>query len=583
VSTPRPFRLYLGLRFATADAGQTGRQAKRFLEEIERLEAKHPIPLFWNFPVAPVLEQRSRSSANLVSAIQRRVRAGEDRIVPAGFTGAPHPLLLPDELERELRWCYRNPWFPAVTNLFAAQPEVILPVYPQLYAESRTKAYSSHGFRTIGIPIPLHRLFTTAGKNKWTDLKPLTRTDYSLSGGNSEVNLRPITVVKPEEVTPERIEGLLTACGRAACLTLMLDLTDGNRENETAEAAVLQRLLHLLSRHRKIQLHPIPAENLESTPPEIDPGELLKFLPGIAGDSKSKDWDRIEALRQKKRKTNLEMRELLKTIAAAVPSRTTGRSVGSGNRESIEITNISMAGSVTLIGVNRQATFHRGLLSNLIDHGEKVLPGEAGRSVFTLDGKREYLQTESAVSFDRRGESGLRSTLYTRAGRQGKGVQVILDYYFSDEQAYLTVDQTICYPPYRRGVIMEVIPLELCVCAFTEEEPPTLTVEDPKGDPRIETVTPHPRIILLWGKGFTVQHGKHSVGLLAAPGRHTRRGQIEFRVEKKRGGARGGAYLLWANLGGSYLPQPAAELSTRRLNLSYGIRFSAAAGGGTKS
>jgi len=66
------------------------------------------------------------------------------------------------------------------------------------------------------------------------------------------------------------------------------------------------------------------------------------------------------------------------------------------------------------------------------------------------------------------------------------------------------------------------------------------------------------------------------VELQVAPLQKTRAGQIEFRVEKQRGST----YLLWTNLGGSYLPQPAANLSARRLNLSYGIRFSGAAGRG---
>jgi hypothetical protein len=578
VSTLRLLRLYLGLRFAGSDAGQTGRQAKKYLEEIEKLEAEQSTPVFWNFPVAPFLGQPGRSSSAAVAAIRRRVRAGGDRIVPAGFTGVPHPLLLPEELERELRWCYRNPWFPAVTNLFGVPPESILPVYPELYAESRTGAYSSHGFRTICIPIPLHRLLPTTGKNRWTVLKPLTRAGYSIPGGNSKVNLRPIAVMKPAEVTTEGIEGLLTACGRADSLALMLDLADGNQENAAAQAEVLRRLFLFLSRHRKIQPRSLPVENLESEPPEVDPGELLKFLPGVGGESKNEDWDRIEGFRRKKRKTNLQMRELLQMIAGAFPADTTGRSSRTARHESIEITNISMAGSVTLIGVDRQATFQRGLLSNLIDRGEKVLPGEAGRSVFTLDGKREHLQTESAVSFDKRGESGLRSTLCTRADRRGGSVRVILDYYFGDECAHLAVDQTIRYPPFRHGVVAEVIPLEVCLCSFTEDEPPTLTVEDPGGDPRVEALTAQPRILLSWGKVFRVRHGNRCVELLTAPGQHTRRGHIEFRVEKKRAGARGGGYLLWANLGGSYLPRPAADLPTGDLHLSYGIRFDAAVG-----
>jgi hypothetical protein len=530
--------------------------------------------------VAAVLERQSRSLAKLVSAIQRRVRAGEDRIVPSGFTGAAHPLLLADELERELLWCYRNPWFPAATSRFGVHPQAILPEYPELYCESTANAYSRHGFRTICIPIPLYRLFTTAGRSRWTDLKALTRTDYSIRGGKSRMTLRPIAVIRPEEVTPEGIEGLLSACGRATALSLMLDLTDENPRNDSVEDALLQLMFLLLSRHRRIEFHPFPEGTLETAPPEVDPGELLKFVAPVGECPAGKDWDRIESLRRKKRKNNLQMRELLKTVATAVSSHTTGCSGRAGDRESheIEITNISMAGSVALIGIDLQANFHQGRLSNLIDHGQEVLPGEPGRSVFAFDNKREFLQTESAFSFDRRGESGLRSTLCTQADRQGRGVQVILDYYFCDEHRYLTVDLTICYPPLRRGIVAEAIPLELCLCSFTDADPPALVVENPKGDTRNETVSPHPGTILLWGKGFRVQHGRKSVELQKAPAQPTRRGQIEFRVEKKRGGARGGVYLLWANLGGSYLPQPAAGLSGRRLNLSYGIRFSAAWG-----
>jgi hypothetical protein len=361
----------------------------------------------------------------------------------------------------------------------------------------------------------------------------------------------------------------------------MLDLTDCNHpRSDPAEAAVVQRLFDLLSRHRQIEFHPFAAESPESTAPGVDPGELLKFLPPVGRDSTTKLWDQIENLRQKKRKNNPQIRELLKTIAMAVSPDITTRIGQAENRETnkIEITNISMAGSVALIGVGLQATFDQGRLSNLIDHGEKLLPGEAGRSVFTLGNKRELLQTDSAFSFDREGQTGLRSVLSGHADKKGKGVQVILDYYFSDERGCLALDVEARYSPALRSIITEATPLELCLCSFSEDNPPTLEVTNPKGDVHRETVAPDSNVLAMWGKRFRLQHGNRSVELQAAPSQQTRTVQIEFRIEKKRSIPRSSTYLLWVNLGGSYLPQSAVSLSGRRLNLSYGIRFSAADG-----
>jgi hypothetical protein len=81
---------------------------------------------------------------------------------------------------------------------------------------------------------------------------------------------------------------------------------------------------------------------------------------------------------------------------------------------------------------------------------------------------------------------------------------------------------------------------------------------------------------VLPGKRFRLQRDNGVVELQVSPRQTTRSEQVEFRVEKPRGRA----YLLWANLGGSYLPQPAADFSARSLILSYSIRFSAAAGRG---
>jgi hypothetical protein len=581
MSTGRPLHLHLGLRFATGFDRQVSGRAAGFLEDIEHLEDKFTIPLYWNFPTVPVLEKQSRKTAKLIEAIRRRVGTAQDRIVPCGFSAAAHPLLLPEELQRELSWCYRNPWFPALKNLFDARPEAIVPVHPDLYSEAAEKAYSRQGFDVIGIPIPLYRLRPPQGKNRWTELRALAISDFSIRGANSQAKLRPIALLQPEEVTEEGINTVLSACGGADALYLMVDLSDSGPSGDSAGSGVAQRLLRLLSRHRRTQFHPFSVEPRKPASTPIDCAELMKFAEPVGRCPERGNWDRVETLRNRKRKSNLQMRDLLQTLAAAAPAAAVPAPDRSKNRGTgaIEITSISMAGSVTLIGVGMQATFSQGRLSNLIDHNRKALPGRPGRSVFTFSNKREALRTDSAFSFDREGQTGLRSSLSRRLDKGGKSVQTILDYYFADERSCLNLDIRACYPALPPGIITEVAPLELCLRSFSEDDRLVIEVQAPGHEPYRENVAAAPGVIALWGKNLRVKQGSWSVGLLASPLQETQSEQIEFRVEKQPGKS----YLLWVNLGGSYLPQPAAKLSTRKLDLSYAIRFGGACGRGKSS
>jgi hypothetical protein len=598
VSTRRVLHLHLGLRFGYSCDEDSCSRVEGFLREIERLETKKPVPLYWNCPVVPLLEKQNQAAANLVAAIRRRIESRQDQIVPSGFFGMPHPQLLPEELQHELLWCYRNPWFPALKNLFDMNPEHILPVHPDLFSEAAENAYSRHGFRTIGIPTPLYRLFPCTGNRKRADLKPLSHSRYTIRGSDSEVNLVPIAVLRPEEVTPEGIDTLLSC--KADALYMVFDLTEGTSGGDSGEPAAVERLFGMLSRHRRLEFLPFSAGTQKSVAVPIDPAQLLSFAAPVAKCSESRIWDQIENLRKKKRKSNLQMRDLLKFIGETLPSGPTARPgrVKKDDEPKLEITNISMAGAVTLIGVGLQATFSEGRLSNLIDHGKKVLPGEPGRSFFTIDARRELLQTDSAFSFDREGQTGLRSMLSSRTSKDRETVQVVLDYYFADDQNRLILDIMVRYPSLSRKIVTESAPLELCLCSFTEDDHPMIEVEVPNRDPYRESVAPGPGVFVLWGKRFSLQQGNRSVELQVAPLQKTRVEQIEFRIEKKRFVPRGSkaagrphpllkpqgsTYLLWTNLGGSYLPQPAADLSARRLNLSYGIRFSGAAGSGKRS
>jgi hypothetical protein len=212
-------------------------------------------------------------------------------------------------------------------------------------------------------------------------------------------------------------------------------------------------------------------------------------------------------------------------------------------------------------------------LSNLIDNGVKILPGVPGRSFFTLENKRELLETESAFSFDRNGQTGLRSILSGKFGKAGQPLRIVLDYAFADEGSSLIVDMTVHYPVLPARLLMESSPLEVCLCSFGESETLKVAVQAPDREPYSHPVPPASRTFVLAGKNFRLRGVNGEVNLRAAPRQDTRNEQMEFRVERRRA-----VFLLWCNLGGSYLPQPAANLSARRLNLSYEIGFGGTGG-----
>jgi hypothetical protein len=206
-----------------------------------------------------------------------------------------------------------------------------------------------------------------------------------------------------------------------------------------------------------------------------------------------------------------------------------------------------------------------GRLSNLIDRRGELLPGVPARSFFALDARKEVLQTDTAFSFEREGRNGLRSVLSTLIGR--KPLQVITEYSFAEGQPQLALEVTVLYPPLSSAIARQSAPLELCLCSFAEDESPLLEAELPDRSSYGRHVPCRRTVIRLYGKIFKITSGGRTLELEASPSHKTRTELLDFRVCRRRG-----RYLLWANLGGSYLPQPVELLGSGTHRLSYSIR-----------
>lgn len=568
-------KLRVGLRVPGEVYGDICTCFQRFAEECSRWSIDTSIPLYWNFAVARVAGGQNGAAQRLLALIGDRVEQHGDQVVPSGFYGLLHPLLLPEELRRELQWCYRNPWFPGLEPLYDLKPDAILPACPDLLSARSAEVYAEQGFRTVAVPVPLHHLIAPAagGRAVRSRPNPFSRT---LLTPDKALLLQPVVVVPPGKIEQQIVAAVLSSMGKAGSLNLLFDMGSAGSADPAEPAATAKRLFELISRHRPIRFACFsPGDDLDAISSTFEPAEVLKFCESFPGSPEPTEpsgveeaWRRVEQLRGKKRRTKVQTRELLQSIAESYPPFRApsggGEPAEGRGRPKLQIANISMSGSVSLIGNGARAAFREGLLYNLFIGQSKLLPGVPARSFLRRESGKLQLRTESAFSFEREEQTGLRTILSAPARPGGDALTIILDHTFVGEENILTIEMSVRYPSLQPGIVWEIAPLELCLCTFGEADRVRVEADLPGGARYLAAVRPQGSIMRLYGKRFRISDGSTAVQLELSPAAPTRTGQIELRVVKHRG-----IYRLWANLGGSYLPQPGDRLSSGRQSLSF--------------
>src|SRR5208337_556759 len=80
-----------------------------------------------------------------------RIERRGDAVAAMGYSGASHPLLNIDELEREVSWGLKNPWGTGITDVLGIRPTILIPRVADLSRPGAWKLYGDHGFRSIGV------------------------------------------------------------------------------------------------------------------------------------------------------------------------------------------------------------------------------------------------------------------------------------------------------------------------------------------------------------------------------------------------------------------------------------------------
>ena len=123
MSSKKELILYIGIRWQQAASRLIAEKTEVFLEKLTCAKLEKCIPLHWNMPITPYLDNKNPSINKIITEIKTRINACKDCIVPMGYSGAAHPLLEAPELEKELaEGCI-------LARPFLARKAGILPVF----------------------------------------------------------------------------------------------------------------------------------------------------------------------------------------------------------------------------------------------------------------------------------------------------------------------------------------------------------------------------------------------------------------------------------------------------------------------
>ena len=557
----KPLRLLLGLRLRDPGSPEVCRAALAALAEAEGLDS--PLPLHWNLPLAPLAASGSRAAAELCTRIKARVKTQADAVLPAGFRGAPHLLLQAEELDRELAWCRRNPWFPGAKSLLGQEPAHLLPLVPDLLREQASGVYSRRGFITVGVALPLEQalrlLFSRKGRYRFLlGQMPGRAAVYSC-------------LLPPPAIDPARLAGLPDALEVARQpLFLLLELgaeAAGPRLTPLVQALAARYELQPLSLARDALF---PAGGTAGELP-FDPAALLSALDPLELNSPRvlEGMERAAALRgRRRRRSDADLRSVLEATAGAPRPAARNRERVRPSPEQVLIA--SMAGLVSLDGPRFAATFEDGRFTGLRQDGTQMLAGLPARSYLVLKGKIQELQTESAFSFEREPESGLRSVLKARLPGTDGDIRLQADAYFRDQE--LELDFVLSFPVFAPATMLEQLaPFELVLFVLGRQEQAQISCELGDGLVHRQALAAQPACRLLYGTRFllpSLPTGGPAL-TLAAAGVGTGPLVLPLRVHRERG-----RRLLLANPFGSYSPVPAEAYSgrTERFSLRIGLQ-----------
>lgn len=613
--------LLLGIRWCGQPPARIAEYTEAVLEVLAALEARGlTIPVHWN--LAPLqLEKGGERLARLVAALRERSGSRGDTILPAGYSGALHPLLGVQELDGELAWTRENPWGSGIRTRFDLDPPAILPVYPDLLRERSQAVYSRQGFRALGVVLSSPALFRLAMRRPRRPPPVPLRSHLRepvvgrlSAGAPSPLQLFACLPLPPSDSAAEQkacLRGLLRG-GAAQPLFLLLDYAavarlQADRGASTdrifaalqagLEAAPVRRRAAFLTLAEAL----LPAQGSGPPPPSACLPEGLPEPPLPLDPVTRLHLRQARRARRPEEGPEEGIRRVLRALSAdgegweQIPV----RPPRAARRVPRRAVTASMTGSAVLAGPEFDAFFRHGQPAGLYrraspagalrrpaqtppgvgrpaDEEQAGAEGQTG-AFFTIAGRRCPFQVESCVSFEGEGRMGLSAAFSADLPGARQPAILAVDYTFSDSGPELRLDFSLQMPALPdRPPVAEAAPLEIPLALLEEGEEVEaegyypdgsgyrcrLGAADPREADRRPPVPGFPAargIVVLAGSRFDVRRGAERLRLEVP---RDRRGEIHLlQLRLIRPQRKGGRCVLAANPFGSYFPAPASHFS----------------------
>ncbi len=490
----------------------------------------------WNLPAFPT-DGPVRKRAAFAKSFREHIEQSGDGLTSMGFSGACHPLLNLDELDKELSWGLKNPWGTGLTDVLNLRTRVLIPRVPDLVRPGALKLYADRGFTLVGIcDVPAHgsgacsngffhavRLEVAGTGASDRDFRRMRRLISSAEEVFVLLDLTGLTKTDPlERMTEELIGPLLRSDGFSFSL-----IADSPAPPPTAPTI----------RPPRADWSRYPAPVLRAR---------LKATAGLA---------------RRKRKKTEEYQDLLCTLARGDLPPREAEDAEEQSPNSLRLV-AHMLGDVALAGRDFDVNLSGGRFCGITQHGNWLLPSRPALSYLRIRGRITPFRTLSSFSFEGENGAGLREEL----GIEGEdGTRLSIEYSFCDDSPLLSVNAEISYPRLAAARIVE----EYAPLAITLAELPkggSITVEAIAPDESAAAVILEEKSgwVLLPGAVHRIAPADGRPILVQFSPRGGKRWGIPFfRVVKARG-----RRFLEMNPFGSYAPVPAAVLGGKRETFS---------------
>ncbi|MBN1798534.1 MAG: hypothetical protein JW822_08145 [Spirochaetales bacterium] len=457
MSSKKDLSLYIGIRWQQAASRLIAEKTEILLEKLTLAKLEKSIPLHWNLPITPYLENKNQHMDRIITEIKTRITACKDCIVPMGYSGAPHPLLETSELEKELAWCFSNPWKQGIKDQFKQSPQIVMPHIPDIMRKSSLKAYHQNGFAFLGLPFT-NSLNGSYRFGPWQTQAPLKIFYYQhITFHKNE--LKSTLPHNPDKHT--------------SAVFILFDI-------HTAETdVVLEGIIQSLSKRFHIRFASLQDKPVTHTEKKADAD--FNYTPPLPCNPRARLYlKNASALKNKDPQKEIDIQNTLKLISfnnMDLISKKIERIQSSAKKSFLKpkIISAHMPGQVTLPGANFDVIFSGGRLHSIIKDGKHYTLTNTLDS-FIKTKKRTYrYATGSVFSFEDESSRGLLEKTTCTLPGISEASSIIREYSYVGDFPYLLISMEVIYPEISKlSSSIQFAPFELALMKFKKGELPLI-------------------------------------------------------------------------------------------------------------